>query len=99
MTRKDILSIQMELQYGNIGKHLLKKAVNTALDAGEWQEDFDIAVTPIMKLDVAAATLIGTLITTFIAGTFRKPPPTPSSPEATPAPKQTEAPPGRRRTT
>ena len=49
MTCKDILSIQMSqmsFQYGTLWKKLLKEAVNAALDAGEWHDDFDIAVTP-----------------------------------------------------
>ncbi|MEO1521708.1 MAG: hypothetical protein AAFU78_13165 [Cyanobacteria bacterium J06633_2] len=44
MNRRDILAIQMALRYGTIGKHMLKEAVNAALDAGEWHEYFYIAV-------------------------------------------------------
>ena len=43
------------------------------------------AVTPTVKVLVAAATLMGTRMTSRITGTFMKPPPTPASPDTRPA--------------
>ena len=45
MNHREILSIQMEYHFGFNAKRLLKRAVNAAMDAGEWHENFDIAVT------------------------------------------------------
>lgn len=53
-----------------------------------------MAVTPIMKFDVAAATLNGTRMPIAIAGTLRNPPPTPSMPDATPAANEMPSPTG-----
>ena len=49
-----------------------------------------------MKLDVAAATLIGTPMPSVIAGTFMNPPPTPSMPDTVPATSEAAAPSARR---
>ena len=54
------------------------------------------AVTPIMKFDVAVATLNGTPITRYINGTLTGPPPMPSSPETIPAPAEPTRPSGSR---
>jgi len=50
------------------------------------------AVTPIMKLLVAAETFMGKAVAQSIAITFKAPPPMPRKPDTTPAENITNAP-------
>jgi hypothetical protein len=45
MTARELLQIQMTWHFGIDAKSLLRKTVLSALDEGEWHEDFDLAVT------------------------------------------------------
>jgi len=44
MNRVDLISIQMEMEFGSQGCHKLKQLVNNVLDNGEWQDGFEVAV-------------------------------------------------------
>ncbi|MGB1072096.1 MAG: hypothetical protein ACPG1Z_10550 [Planctomycetota bacterium] len=61
---KKIIRIQLELHYGDkqLGKKLLVEWVNTALDAGEWHEHFDLAVGAVNDDDAAMQTLLESVL-------------------------------------
>ena len=52
------------------------------------------AVTPIMKFEVAVATMSGTFMKMYMTGTLIGPPPIPSNPESAPATSEAASPSG-----
>ncbi len=45
MKKSDLISAYMQMEYGRTGSYFIKQLVNEAMDQGEWQDGFDIAVS------------------------------------------------------